>query len=209
MSQYSTGKLKLHLLQHLLAFQSWCNVTSNATWKLNLLCDKIVALSAVLTCRATLFECLPHIHLSLRQSTTYPSMMSKSCALIIFWTQLDLILLSTFTRDVYYKPFYSLAVPLDVMISFLFWLLGCCELCFLFICLYYDQLKSYLRYASTAEMLRVVGIDSFHTAAWNWGETACDPITLNFEFQFWMRRWKFLTNCYTERRFRLHIFILN
>ena len=38
---------------------------------------KIVNLSFVSTCRATSFECLRHIHLSLRQGTTCPSMTSK------------------------------------------------------------------------------------------------------------------------------------
>ena len=48
--------------------------------KINLSHDKIVDLTGVSTCRATPFVCLRHIHLSLRQGTTYPSMTSKSCS---------------------------------------------------------------------------------------------------------------------------------
>ena len=70
-------KLKIHLFQHLLVFQSWYNVTTDATWKL-CRATKIVLLLGVSTCRATSFECLRHIRLNLRQSTTYPSMTSKS-----------------------------------------------------------------------------------------------------------------------------------
>ena len=84
MSQYFTGsQLKIHMLQNLLVLQSWYNVTTDATWKL---CrsTKIVLLLGVSTCRAASFKCLRHIHLSLRQSTTYPSMTSKPYSLSYF-----------------------------------------------------------------------------------------------------------------------------
>ena len=42
---------------------------------------KIVDIPGVSACRATSFEYLRHIHLSLRQATTYPSITSKSCSL--------------------------------------------------------------------------------------------------------------------------------
>ena len=73
-------KLKINLLQHLLVLQSLYNVTTNATWKL-CRATKIVLLLSVSTCRATSFECLRHIHLSLRQSTTYRSMTLKAYSL--------------------------------------------------------------------------------------------------------------------------------
>ena len=41
-------------------------------------------LSGVSVFRATLFECLQHIHINLRQVTTSPSFTSKSCSLSFF-----------------------------------------------------------------------------------------------------------------------------
>ena len=45
--------------------------------KISLSPDKTVPLLGVSTCRGTSVECLRHIYLSLRQSTTYPGMTSK------------------------------------------------------------------------------------------------------------------------------------
>ena len=54
--------------------------------KINLSRDRIVDLPGDSTCRTTSFECLQHIHLSKRQGTTCPSMMSKSSSLSYFDT---------------------------------------------------------------------------------------------------------------------------
>ena len=45
---------------------------------------KIVDLPGISTCRATLFECVRHIDLILRQGATDPRMTSKSCSLLYF-----------------------------------------------------------------------------------------------------------------------------
>ena len=62
----------------------YCNL--HMTWKSCPLSDttKIVDLSGVSTCCVTSFECLQHIHLSLQQGMTDPSMTSKSCSLSYF-----------------------------------------------------------------------------------------------------------------------------
>ena len=52
--------------------------------KINLLCDKNVALRGVSTCHTTSFKCLRHIYLSLRHSTTYQSMTPRSSSLSWF-----------------------------------------------------------------------------------------------------------------------------
>ena len=67
--------------------------TRHESHKINLSRDQIVALPDVSICRATSFECLRHIYLSLRRSTTYPSMVSKSWSLLYF----ELILFKTRT----------------------------------------------------------------------------------------------------------------
>ena len=76
-------KPKLRLLQYLSILQSWRNVTSDATLKL-CRATKFADLPGVSTCRATSFECLRHIHLSLRQGTTDPSITSKSWSVSYF-----------------------------------------------------------------------------------------------------------------------------
>ena len=81
MSQYFTDS---HLLQHFLVLQPLYNVTTDATWKINLSREKIVLLLGVSACRATSFDCLRHIHHSLRQSTSYPSITSKLYSLSYF-----------------------------------------------------------------------------------------------------------------------------
>ena len=62
----------------------WYNATSNWCNMKVMSRDKIVPLPGVSTCRPTSLECLQHIHFSLRQSTTYPSMTSKSRSLSYF-----------------------------------------------------------------------------------------------------------------------------
>ena len=74
--------LKMSLLQYLWVLQSWYNVTfiQQQSYVVCRATDT-VDLPCVLSCCATWFECLRHVHLSLRQGTTCPSMTSKSFSL--------------------------------------------------------------------------------------------------------------------------------
>ena len=73
--------------------------------------------------------------------------------------------------------------------------------------------KTILRFLSqntdlTAKLLPqriTVKCSSSHTAAWNWGWDRM----WSYYTEFWKPRWKFLTNCCTERGLRLHIIILD
>ena len=80
---FSKGKCSLHCDMKVMSCDK-INLTRSKncwlTWCLNLLHD---------IHGTTSFECLRHIHLSLRQGTTYPSMTSKSYSL--FWTKLEMI----------------------------------------------------------------------------------------------------------------------
>ena len=61
-------------------------------WGVWLWMKLIPALLGVSTCRATSFECLRHIHLSLRQSMTYPCITSNH----ILYHILNIALTDTF-----------------------------------------------------------------------------------------------------------------
>ena len=80
-------KLKVHLLQHLLVLQLLYNVSTNATWKvmscgkINLSRDKHCPLTWCFNLSRDITWMLGHNHLSLRQSTTYPSTTSKPYSL--------------------------------------------------------------------------------------------------------------------------------
>ena len=79
----NTSTSKITSIAAFIVLQSWYNVTIVATSKLRR-ATKIVLLPGVPTCRATSFECLGYIHLSLLQSTTYPSMTSRPYSLSYF-----------------------------------------------------------------------------------------------------------------------------
>ena len=84
---------------------SWYIVSSNTTENLFCRVTKIVDLPSVSTCRATSFDCLRHIHLSLRQGTTYLSMTSKSYPLSYFEHNWNWGFSSTFIQKLCYNIF--------------------------------------------------------------------------------------------------------
>ena len=76
-------KLKMPSLQHLwFTVMVKCNVFMRHDK--NVFATRFVNLLGVSTCRLTKSECLRHIHFNLRQDTTYPNVMSKSCSLSYF-----------------------------------------------------------------------------------------------------------------------------
>ena len=75
----NSSQVVMPLLQHFCVLQSWYYVISlgHVCHIVNLLRDK----NCYFNTGVSEFECFWHIHLSLRQSTTNPSMISKSCSL--------------------------------------------------------------------------------------------------------------------------------